>query len=113
MKDDSDAINKVLGIYSRIYDDYQHMIRTKTLGNTKNWLAPLIYHSTPKCLEIRPPIEKKYLNIAARFWFVFINSIIMPSYKESILRYAKASCLSYIINKMRIKLGMIMHMRWS
>uniref|UniRef100_M1DP64 Polyprotein protein n=1 Tax=Solanum tuberosum TaxID=4113 RepID=M1DP64_SOLTU len=51
VKSDSEAINTVLGIFTRIDDDSQHMIKTKTLDNIKKWLAPLISDGSPRWLE--------------------------------------------------------------
>uniref|UniRef100_M1DZ31 Putative plant transposon protein domain-containing protein n=1 Tax=Solanum tuberosum TaxID=4113 RepID=M1DZ31_SOLTU len=104
---DFTAINAVLECTTRLEDDCQYKIRTKMVENMKKWLTLLISDDTPKWLEVGAAIEKKDLNVAARYWFSFISSTIMPSQNESILRHAKASYLACLIAGTRLNLGMI------
>lgn len=49
-------------------------------------------------------IEKKQINIPARYWFGFINIILMPSQNEPVLHHPKATLLGCNIARMRVNL---------
>ncbi|KAG5605203.1 hypothetical protein H5410_026695 [Solanum commersonii] len=66
VKCDHVIIDAILDCFDDIDHDCQCMIRTKTLDNMKNWLAPLILDDTPKWLDIGAFIKKKDLNVVAR-----------------------------------------------
>uniref|UniRef100_M1E128 Putative plant transposon protein domain-containing protein n=1 Tax=Solanum tuberosum TaxID=4113 RepID=M1E128_SOLTU len=104
---DSPAINVVLGCTTTLEDNCQIMISKTSLEDMKEWLAPLISDETPKWLEVGAIIEKNDLNVAARYWFDFINNTVMPSHNESILRHAKRACLGCLIKGTKLSLGRI------
>jgi len=107
VKCSSSDINVVLRCSRDFMHDYIDLIKKKTLDDLKGWLAPLIFYMTPRWIEAGAPIEKKDLYVAASYWFGFINSTIMPSQNESILRHMKAVCLGSIMDQNRRNLDLL------
>uniref|UniRef100_M1DY64 Polyprotein protein n=1 Tax=Solanum tuberosum TaxID=4113 RepID=M1DY64_SOLTU len=95
----SDIINVVFERATGFEHDYECLVTAQSLDDLKGWLAPLFFDVTPRWMDAGVSIEKKDLNVAARYWFGFINNSIMASHNESILRHANASCLGSILGK--------------
>lgn len=63
--------------------------------------------NTDTWLGVGESIEKKDLNVDAKFWSNFIRSTIIPSQNESILLLTRASYLRSIMYMRSIDLGLL------
>lgn len=75
----NDHINATLDTTTCFEHEYQIMIMEHTLNDLKGLIDHLISNSTPRWIEVEALIEKKDVNMIARYWFRFINSSIMTS----------------------------------
>ncbi|XP_027767695.1 uncharacterized protein LOC114073994 [Solanum pennellii] len=104
----SEHINDVLGRLLHSVLPYEGLPIAASLDDLKEWLAPMISEDTDKWIGVGASIEKMDLNIAVRFWFGFIRSTVMPSQNEYVLCLPKKACLSFIVSRRSINLGLLM-----
>lgn len=72
-------INDILGCIFQSQSYLKDLMHLHSFENVKVWLALLIRIPAPSWLKERAIIEKKELNIPARFWFRFISSNLISS----------------------------------
>lgn len=73
----------------------------------------MISDDSTRWIGVGSLIKKRALNIAGKFWFGFINSAIMPSLNESVMRLLKTACLGYIMYKRHIHLGQLTSLKMA
>uniref|UniRef100_M1D8T4 Putative plant transposon protein domain-containing protein n=1 Tax=Solanum tuberosum TaxID=4113 RepID=M1D8T4_SOLTU len=103
----SDIINVVFERAIEFEHDYKGLVTAQSLDDLNGWLAPLLSSVTPRWIDTGVQIEKKDLNVAARYWFGFTSSSIMPSHNESILWHKNADCVGSVLGKRQLNLGLI------
>lgn len=63
----------------------EEMMKVQNFDDMKGWLAPMIRILTPSWSEDGAIIQKKEMNIPARFWFGFISINFILFQNESVL----------------------------
>ena len=57
---------------------YEEQPMTTSLDDLMGWLGHETFENTDKWIAVGALIEKRDLNVAAGFWFVFISNTIVP-----------------------------------
>ena len=80
VKFNTSDINDELGCPNNSQKDLDNILK-ESMHILKEWLALLATDSTPSWIAPGVPIEKRELNVVAKYWFTFMSSTLMPIQK--------------------------------